>query len=267
MNQIQAPENQSRVRRPRTWLRLGLVLIFLGAIGGGLLFFHRFKANILKQVVVQITSQLPTVATAKAGLQDWQPELTATGTLRASDGADLSSELGGIVGEIHFKSGDEVEAGALLLRLRPNDDDAKLAQLQANAELAAITYDRDVRQLKVQGVAQSTVDTDAGNLKSARAQVVAQQALIAEKFVRAPFAGRLGLRQVDLGQYLSPGTSIVTLQALDPIFLDFYLPQQALSSVKTGQAVTVRADTWPGRAFPGTILAINPKVDAASRMV
>ena len=114
MNQIQAPENQSRVRRPRTWLRLGLVLIFLGAIGGGLLFFHRFKANILKQVVVQITSQLPTVATAKAGLQDWQPELTATGTLRASDGADLSSELGGIVGGRWSESPDGVEGFGLV---------------------------------------------------------------------------------------------------------------------------------------------------------
>jgi membrane fusion protein (multidrug efflux system) len=254
-------------RRSRGILRLFVVLLVLGVLGAGLIGFHRFKSNILKQVVIQITSQLPTVATVKAVTTDWQPQLSATGTLRASDGAELSAEVAGIVGEIHFTSGQDVDAGTLLLRLRPNDDEAKLQQLQAVAELDQITYDRDLKQLRAQGVSQATVDTDAGNLKNARAQVAAQQALMAEKFVRAPFAGRLGIRQVDLGQYLAAGTTVVTLQALDPIFADFYLPQQALAEIKVGQAVTVRADTYPGRDFPGEIAAINPKVDATSRMV
>jgi membrane fusion protein (multidrug efflux system) len=261
------PPPKLRKRRGRFALRLILVLLFVGVIGAGLMGFHHFKSNILKQVVKQITGQLPTVATVKATLQDWQPQMSATGTLRASDGAELSAEVAGIVGEIHFTSGQDVDAGTLLLRLRPNDDEAKLQQLQAVADLDQITYERDLRQLKAQGVSQATVDTDAGNLKNARAQVAAQQALMAEKFVRAPFAGRLGIRQVDLGQYLSAGTTIVTLQALDPIFADFYLPQQALADIKVGQAVTVRADTYPGRDFPGEIMAINPKVDPSSRMV
>jgi membrane fusion protein (multidrug efflux system) len=248
-------------------LRLIIVLAALGIIAAGLIGFHRFKTGILKTVVTQITSQLPTVATVKATEQDWQPALTATGTLRASKGADLSAEIAGIVGELHFESGQDVAASDLLLRLRPNDDDAKLQQLQATADLNEITYQRDLKQLRAQGVAQATVDTDAGNLKSAQAQVAAQRALMAEKFVRAPFAGRLGVRQVDLGQYLAAGTTIVTLQALDPIFADFYLPQQALAQVKVGQAITVQADTYPGRDFPGTVLAINSKVDPTSRMV
>jgi membrane fusion protein (multidrug efflux system) len=256
-----------RRRRARPALRLVIVLVLLGAAGTGLVYFHRFKAGILKGVVTQITSQLPTVATVKATVQDWQPALTATGTLRASSGADLSPEVAGVVGELHFQSGQDVADGDLLVRLRPNDDDAKLQELQATADLDEITYQRDLRQLRVQGVAQATVDTDAGTLRNARAQVAAQQALMAEKFVRAPFAGRLGIRQVDLGQYLSAGTTVVTLQALDPIFADFYLPQQALAQVKVGQAVTVNADTYPGRDFPGTVLAINSKVDASSRMV
>ncbi|MBS0561055.1 MAG: efflux RND transporter periplasmic adaptor subunit [Proteobacteria bacterium] len=256
-----------RKRRPRAWLRLLLVLLFLGVIAGGMIWFHRFKSAILTQVVHQITSQLPVVATVKATAQQWQPELTATGTLRASNGADLSAEVPGIVGEIHFDSGQDVEAGQLLLRLRPNDDEAKLAQLQSAADLAQITYDRDLKQLRAQGVSQATVDSDAANLKTARAQVAAQQALMAEKFVRAPFAGRLGVRQVDLGQFLAAGTTIVTLQALDPIFADFYLPQQALAQLRTGQAVSVHSDTYPGRSFDGTITAISPKVDPASRMV
>jgi membrane fusion protein (multidrug efflux system) len=261
------PPAPARRRPVRFAVRLVVVIMVLGLIGLGLIGFHRFKANILKQVVTQITSQLPTVATVKATVTDWQPTLSATGTLRASDGAELSAEVAGIVGELHFTSGQDVDAGTLLLRLRPNDDDAKLEQLKAVADLDQITYERDLRQLKAQGVSQATVDTDAGNLKNARAQVAAQQALMAEKFVRAPFAGRLGIRLVDLGQYLAAGTTIVTLQALDPIFADFYLPQQSLGVIKVGQPVTLQADTYPGRTFRGTIMAINPKVDTASRMV
>ncbi len=254
-------------RKPRVALRLILMLLFLGLVGGGLVGFHIFKAHILEGVVATIVAQLPTVATVTATSQSWQPVLSGNGSLRASQGADLSAEVGGIVGELHFVSGDTVKAGTLLLRLRPNDDDAKLAQLQATAELDAITYQRDLKQLRAQGVAQSTVDTDLGTLKNAQAQVAGQQAVIAEKFVRAPFTGRLGLRQVDLGQYLSPGTKIVTLQALDPMFLDFYLPQQTIGAVRVDQAVTVQVDALPGRDFPGRVNAINSQVDSSSRMV
>jgi membrane fusion protein (multidrug efflux system) len=258
---------KSRTRPARPLLRLVIVLVALGVIGGGLIGVHQFKSSILKQVVAQIVSQLPTVSTTKAAVQTWQPTLQATGTLRASKGADLSAEVAGIVGELSFESGQDVAAGAPLLRLRANDDDAKLAQLQAAAELAGVTYQRDLKQFRAQGVAQSTVDTDASNLKSAQAQVAAQQALMAEKFVRAPFAGRLGLRQVDLGQFLSAGTKIVTLQALDPIYLDFYIPQQELGQIRTGEHLAVHVDAYPGRDFPGEISAINAEADSASRMI
>ncbi len=254
-------------RKPRVALRLILVLLLLGLVGGGVVGFHIFKSHILKGVVASIVAQLPTVSTITAATSSWQPVLDGNGSLRASQGADLSAEVGGIVGELHFESGDTVKAGTLLLRLKPNDDDAKLAQLQAAAELDAITYQRDVKQMRAQGVAQSTVDTDLGTLKNEQAQVAAQQAVIAEKFVRAPFTGRLGLRQVDLGQYLSAGTKIVTLQALDPMFLDFYLPQQSIGQTRIGQAVTVRVDAFPGRDFPGRVSAINAEVDSSSRMV
>jgi membrane fusion protein, multidrug efflux system len=258
---------RARAGKPRIVLRFVVVLAVLGLLAGGLLWFHQFKAGVLRQVVASITSQLPTVATTTAVAQDWQPRLSATGSVRASRGADLSAEVAGIVDEADFRSGDEVKAGTLLLRLRPNDDDARLAQMQAAADLAQVTYERDLRQLRAQGVAQATVDSDAANLKSARAQLAAQQATSAMKYVRAPFAGRLGLRQVDVGQYLAPGTTIVTLQALDPVYVDFYLPQQALAQIRTGQAVTVRTDTYPGRDFGGTVLAINARVDSTNRMV
>jgi membrane fusion protein, multidrug efflux system len=116
-------------------------------------------------------------------------------------------------------------------------------------------------------VSQAVIDTDVSTLKAARAQVVAQRALIDEKIVKAPFAGRLGIRQIDLGQYLAAGATVVTLQALDPILIDFYVPQQALKDVRTGQGVSASVDTFPGVAFPGVIESINSKVDLASRNV
>jgi membrane fusion protein (multidrug efflux system) len=254
-------------RKPRTWLRLTLMLVVVALLAGGVIAFHRFKAGILKQVTATIQSAQPTVATATATMQPWQATLSAVGSLRASNGADLALEIGGVIDDIRFESGRDVAAGAMLLRLRPNDDDAKLQQMQATAESDAITYRRDLLQLQAHGVAQATVDTDASNLKVARAQVLAQQALINEKTIRAPFDGRLGVRQIDLGQYVAAGTTIVTLQALDPMFIDFYLPQQALAQIAVGQSVAVTLDAYPGRSFAGQVSSLNSKVDAISRML
>jgi membrane fusion protein (multidrug efflux system) len=249
------------------WLRMIVMLLLVALLAAGLVWFQNFKAGMIKQIVTGIQSALPTVATAKASMQQWQPRQTAVGSARASNGADLAAEIGGVVDQIDFESGQTVPAGTVLLRLRPNDDDARLAQLQANADLAAITLQRDQRQFAAHGVAQATVDTDAANLKVARAQVVAQQAVMAEKVVRAPFAGRLGVRQVDLGQYIAAGTAIVTLQQLDPMFVDFYLPQQALGQIAVGQKVEVAADAYPNRAFDGVVSSLNSKVDPTSRML
>ncbi|HUE18961.1 MAG TPA: efflux RND transporter periplasmic adaptor subunit, partial [Stellaceae bacterium] len=120
---------------------------------------------------------------------------------------------------------------------------------------------------EINAIAQSQFDTDAANLKNAQAQVAEQAAVVAKKILTAPFAGHIGIRQVDLGQYLNAGTVIVTLQAVDPVFVDFYLPQQALDRIAIGQDVTASVDTYPGVAFTGKIAAINPKVDANSRNV
>jgi membrane fusion protein (multidrug efflux system) len=254
-------------RRPRMGLRMVVMLLLVGLLAAGLIWFQHFKAGMIKQIVTMIQSGVPTVATAKASMQTWQSRQAAVGSARASNGADLAAEIGGVVDQIDFESGQTVPAGTVVLRLRPNDDDAKLAQLQANADLAAITLQRDERQLAAHGVAQATVDSDAANLKVARAQVAAQQAVMAEKVVRAPFPGRLGVRQVDLGQYVAAGTAIVTLQQLDPMFVDFYLPQQALGQIAVGQKVEVSADAYPNRTFNGVISSLNAKIDASSRML
>jgi membrane fusion protein (multidrug efflux system) len=208
-----------------------------------------------------------TVSTAVAQVQPWQPTLESVGSLRAVNGADLSLEVAGIVDKVNFNSGDDVAAGTLLLQLRADDDIAKLHSLQATADLASSTYVRDQKQFKIQAVSQAALDIDAANLKNAQAQVAEQQAVVDKKFVHAPFAGHLGIRQVDIGQYLNAGTAIVTLQALDPIYVDFSLPQQALDQIAVGQSLTAKIDTYPDQSFAGTISAIDPKVDPDTRNI
>ncbi len=248
-------------------IRMAIMLGVVALVFGGIFGWQALKAHFIKQFFASMSAPPQTVSTTVAAFQEWQPQLEAVGSLRAVKGADLALEVPGIVDEIAFQSGQDVEAGALLLQLRAEDDIAKLHSLEANAQLAQITYDRDQKLVKTQVVSQATLDSDAAKLKDAKAQVTAQQAVINKKFIRAPFAGHLGIRAVDIGQYLSAGTTIVTLQALDPIYLDFYLPQQSLDQIKVGQTVAVKVDTYPDQSFTGEIAAINPKVDASSRNV
>ena len=247
--------------------RMVIMLIAVAIVFGGIFGFQAFKASMIKKFMTAMGSPPQTVSAAKAGYSAWQPRLEAIGTLRAVKGADLSLDVPGVVASISFNSGDDVEQGAPLLKLRVEDDLAKLESLQAMAELSDIVNQRDQKQFKMQAVSQATLDTDAANLKNAKAQVVQQQAIIDKKFLRAPFAGHLGIRAVDLGQYLAAGTVIVTLQALDPILIDFFLPQQAVDQVQLGQSVIVKIDAFKDQTFAGEISAINPKVDAGSRNV
>lgn len=247
--------------------RMLIMLVLVFVVIGGIFGFQTFKGIMIKKFMGSMGKQVQTISTVTASTALWQGKLQANGSLRALRGADLSVEAAGIVDTIAFESGADVPAGATLLRLKPNDDPAKLQQLQAAADLDAITYRRDQEQFAAQAVSQATLDTDLANLKSARAQVAAQQALMAEKTLKAPFAGRLGIRQVDQGQYLAAGTAVVTLQALDPIVIDFYVPQQALAKIKVGAPVDASVDTYPDKQFKGTISAINSKVDTASRNV
>jgi membrane fusion protein (multidrug efflux system) len=248
----------------KSWLlMIGAVVVLLLLVGG-------VKGyGVMKMFAAFAAQGAPkfTVSTAKAEYQDWLPKLSAVGSLRAERGADLSSEVNGIVDKINFKSGDDVRAGQLLLQLRSADDEAHLESLRAAAALAESVNNRDLAQFKAGAVSQATLDSDAANLRSARAQVAEQQALVAKKYVHAPFSGHLGIRSVDLGQYLAAGTKVVTLQQLDPIFVDFYLPQQALGQVKVGQKLSATSDTYPDQGFDGQIVAIDPRVDTDTRNV
>ncbi len=247
--------------------RMLIMLVAAAVVFGGIFGFQAFKAVMIKKFMATMSAPPQTVSATKAGVSEWQSTLSAVGTLRAVKGADLSLEVGGVVDSIPFNSGDDVATGTELLKLRSDDDVAKLVSLQATAELSQLVYNRDLKQFKIQAVSQATLDTDAANLKNAKAQVSQQQAILDKKTLRAPFAGHLGIRAVDVGQYLGPGTIIVTLQALDPIYLDFFVPQQAVDQVHLGQTVAVKVDAYKDQPFTGEITAINPKVDPSSRNV
>jgi membrane fusion protein, multidrug efflux system len=243
-------------------------LILIGVVVGLVLLIGGVKGYGVYKMFQGFAAQGPpkfTVSTTKAEFQDWLPRLSAVGTLRAERGADLSSEVAGTVDTIEFKSGDYVRKGQLLLRLRSADDLAHLESLKANAALAQTNFERDKAQFEAEAISQAVLDTDAANLRSARAQVAEQQALLDKKYVRAPFAGQIGIRAVDLGQYLAAGTKIVTLQQLDPIFVDFSLPQQSLSQIHVGQKLNVLTDSFPGKDFSGELSALDPQIDTDTR--
>ena len=262
-----AAASEGKIRFGAMIKPLVIMVVLVAVVLGGIFSWQAFVGSMRDKYMSAAASAPQTVSTVIASASTWQSQIHAVGSLRAVRGADLSAQASGVVDEIEFESGNEVPAGKLLLRLKPNDDYAKLEQLEAAAELAAQTYKRDQEQFAAQAISQATLDTDVSTLKSARAQVAAQRALIEEKIVKAPFAGRLGIRQVDLGQYLTAGTPIVTLQALDPILIDFYVPQQALEHLKIRQTAIATVDTYPGVTFTGAIESINSKVDNASRNI
>lgn len=248
----------------KRWLiLLGAVAVLVAVIGGVKGYgVYKMMQGFKAQGVPKMT-----VSTIKAGYQPWNPQITAVGSLRAIAGADLSAEVAGIVDAINFKSGDDVKAGQLLVQLRAADDTSHLESLKAALALAEIVYQRDQKQYAAQAVSRAVIDNDAASLRSAKAQVAEQEAVLGKKTIRAPFDGRLGIRAVDLGQYLAAGTKVVTLQQLDPIYVDFFVPQQSLSRLSVGQKLGATADAFPDQPFTGEVTAIDPKVDADTRNV
>ena len=206
-----------------------------------------------------------TVSTTTVEPSDWQSEITAVGSMRAYRGVQVTTEVAGLVRKVNFKSGDNARNGAVLVELNADSDIAQLHALQAAADLSQTNYNRDKVQLEAQAISQATLDSDAADLKNRRAQADSQAALVEKKTLRAPFAGQLGITTLNPGQYLNPGDKVVTLQAIDPILVDFRVPQQQLSRVTPGQTLHVTTDAFPDEVFEGKVTAIDPLVDTASR--
>ena len=205
------------------------------------------------------------VTTAVAEAQQWERLVSAVGSLRADQGVTVPSEAQGAVRHISFESGQKVGAGAALIELDADVERAQLASAQARAELARLNLERAKELWERNAIAKSEFDSSDAAYKSAVADVASIQANIDKKLIRAPFAGRTGIRMVNLGQFLDRGNPIVTLQSLDPIHVDFSLPQQRLAEVRTGYEARVTSDALPGRVFTGKVTAINPEVDTATR--
>ncbi len=247
--------------------RMLIMLVCVGLLFGGI---FTYKAYVGHVIAVAMSAQPPppvTVSTTMARLTAWQPELKSVGTVRAAQGVEVTTEIAGLVREVYFHSGDDVQAGQVLVQLNADADKALLHSLQAEAELARTTYERDRQQFAVKAISQATLDVAQADLKSKLAQVDQQAADVEKKTIRAPFSGRIGISVVDPGQYLNPGERIVTLQSYDSVYVDFMLPQQDAAQIALGQALSVAINTYPERSFEGIITAIDPKVDPQTRNI
>jgi membrane fusion protein (multidrug efflux system) len=244
--------------------RMVIMLVLAGLVFGGIFGFEAFKARMMKKYMSAGGNAPQTVSTTTAGYQDWQPKLAAVGSVRAIEGVEVSPEVPGIVSALHFTQGQDVKKGMVLMELVADNDIARLHTLQAAASLAKTTYERDKLQFEFKAVSQQALDVDKANVMQAAAAVAEQQALVNKKFVRALFSGRVGIRMVSVGQYLNAGTAVVSLQALDPIYLDFSVPQQSISMVHVGQQVSATTDAYPDEQFAGEVAVINPEVDTTT---
>ena len=245
--------------------RLIIVVLIAGVLLAAIVGFNTWKANFVAKLRLKNASPPQTVTAATAQFSDWQPEVSAVGSMRAVRGVDVTTEVIGLVRALRFKSGDEVQAGQVLVELNADAEIAQQHALEAAADLSATVYARDKEQYDAQAISQAQLDADAADLKNKRAQAAAQAALAAKKILRAPFAGRLGITTVNPGQYLNTGDKVVTLQAVDPIYVDFKLPQQQLAMITIGQSVNLITDAYPNVKFVGRINAIDPRVDASTR--
>jgi membrane fusion protein, multidrug efflux system len=241
---------------------LGTFIVF-----GGIFGYFAFSSYMGKQFMKNFKMPPAVVSAMPVGTSTWQTKLQATGSLSAVNGVDVTTEISGKVVSIPFDPGADVSKGDVLVELNAEAEIALLRALEAQAQLSLITYNRDKAQYEAKAIAKATVDADEADLKNKRALAEQQAAIVAKKTIKAPFAGRLGISAIDVGQYLNPGDKIVTLQSLDPIYLDFFLPQQDVPKIQVDQEVTLITDTFPGTVFKGKITAISPKVDPATRNV
>lgn len=249
--------------KPFLWGGLGL-LVVAGLLVGikGL----QIKAMISKSKQMKMPPEVVTVARAQN--QSWEQQITAVGSLEAVHGVTITAELTGKVTSIPFEPGTKIRAGELLLQQDVSAETAQLRAAEVAVDLARINFERSKKMLQEKVVAASNYDNADAQLKQALAQIDTIKATIAKKTIRAPFAGRLGIRQVNIGQIIKEGEPIVSLQALDPIFVNFLVPQQQIPRLQTGLTVRLTSDGLPaGHVMEGTVTAFNPDVDAASRNI
>lgn len=254
--------SRKRTRRAVFKVVAGLIAVFLLIAGiKGLQFFTMIKAG--KATVLPPT----TVTSTKVQKADWVPMLTAVGSISPVQGATISAELVGAVSKVGFQSGTPVKKGDMLIEIDASAEQAQLRSAQADADLAKADFERsrDLAERKV--ISRAEFDSASAKFSQKKADVENMQSVIDKKQIRAPFDGIAGIREVNVGQMVPVGQKLVTLQALDRVFVDFSLPQQQLGDIKVGLPVKVTTDAIQGRDFEGKLTAINSAIDAATRSV
>ena len=240
-----------------------IVVLVIGSLAG-------VKAlQVQKLMAVGKAYAMPpeSISSVVAHEEKWQGTLTAIGSVMAVQGVNVTTEVAGLVRELAFEPGAVVAKGDLLVRLDTSSEEAQLRAMEAQLELAKLNFERMSKLRADNMVSQSDLDTAEATMKQNQANADAIRTTIEKKTIRAPFAGRLGIRQVNLGQYLDVGKPIVSLQSLSPVFADFSLPQQELSRLNTGMSVRLYVDAFPERTFEGTLTTINPDLDPATRSI
>ena len=244
----------------RMLIMLTLLVLFFGALFG-------WKTYVNAGLGEGSAGQFPpvTISATAARTETWTPALTAVGTLETEKGVNVTAQAPGIITALYFESGAEVGAGDLLVQQFIDDDLARLDALKAELRLAEITLQRANELVRDRLVPQLELDTAESNLDRIRAELDSVQVTIDKKSIRAPFAGQLGIRRVNIGQYIQPGDDIVNLESLQHILVVFPLPQRHLPQVRLGQPVEISVDAYPDRVFGGEINAIEPQVNQATR--
>lgn len=245
--------------------RMIVMLVAVAVVFGAIFGFKAFVNTMIGDFFDNMPEQTATITATEVSQEQWNRETTAVGTFRAVNGAQLTTEVGGIVTEIHFDNGDAVEAGQRLVSLDIETDEAELERLKAAEELASLELERYQRLYDEGNSSQSELQRRQSEAAQTAASLKAQQARIRQKNIRAPFAGISGIRQVNVGQYVSPGSPVVSVQSLNPIYLDFTLPERQFSEVKVGLPLSVSVDTHPDVQFEGEVTAIEPSVSESTR--
>jgi len=248
--------------------RMTIMITALILIFGGLVLFNTLKSLMLSYFFAHYQPPAVTVSSVAAVSKNWQPHLRAVGNFTAINGVNVTAQAPGNVMTIHFKSGQTIAANQPLIDIDDRVDQAQLKFNQADLELQQVNYKRQLELLKTNATALSNADEAHAKLLEAQANVEKSITLIDQKHIKSPFAGKLGLREINLGQYIIAGeTSIVTLQSLEPLYIELYLAEQRLNQVYLGQTITAHLAPYPHFEFVGTITAINSKADTETHNI
>jgi membrane fusion protein (multidrug efflux system) len=245
--------------------RMTIAIILLVVVFGGIFGFGILRSVLTKKFVKNFKFPPATISTVTAKSESWHSSLPSVGSMAAINGVNVTTEVSGIIKQINFTSGKMVKFGDSLVQLDNAIDVQDLSNSQAQFNLDQLDFNRKAKLFKTNAISKSDYDQSLAALKQSQAQVNKSLVSISQKDVRAPFSGKVGIRQVNLGQYINPGDTVVTLQSLDPLYVNFSLPEQFMKEIHLKQEVDVTVDAYPGKIFKGKITAINAEVTKDTR--